>query len=213
MLDLQNEINTKIDPTWETRGQPWYRAIWIEAGEMMDHIGYKWWKHQSIDIAQVQLEVVDIWHFALSIYCEKGISAHQLVPIFKSNLLDAPEITCQEIMSDTCEDFVISVLNASTLQASFPLEEFINLMSVTGMNMDTLYRQYVGKNVLNAFRQDHGYKDGTYIKDWHGEEDNVVLSRLAAGLGIAGSEFPTMLRDALEMAYAYAHVIAEQPSL
>jgi hypothetical protein len=28
---------------------------------------------------------------------------------------------------------------------------------------------------LNRFRQDHGYKEGTYIKVWNGEEDNVVM--------------------------------------
>ena len=37
---------------------------------------------------------------------------------------------------------------------------------------------YFGKNVLNAFRQNNGYKEGTYIKIWNGEEDNVVMMRL-----------------------------------
>lgn len=34
---------------------------------------------------------------------------------------------------------------------------------------------YFGKNVLNQFRQDNGYKEKTYIKVWDGEEDNIVM--------------------------------------
>ena len=33
----------------------------------------------------------------------------------------------------------------------------------------------IGKNCLNKFRQDNGYKEGTYIKEWNGREDNVVM--------------------------------------
>lgn len=44
------------------------------------------------------------------------------------------------------------------------------------MSWEVLFRQYVGKNVLNFFRQDHGYKEGTYIKVWaDGREDNEHL--------------------------------------
>ena len=50
---------------------PGYRAIWIEAAEMMDHIHYKWWKSGEMDLEQVQLELVDIFHFALSDMLEK----------------------------------------------------------------------------------------------------------------------------------------------
>ena len=46
------------------------------------------------------------------------------------------------------------------------------------LDLETLYRLYVGKNILNQFRQDNGYKDDTYIKVWNGEEDNVVMKRI-----------------------------------
>ena len=35
---------------------------------MLDHYGWKWWKHQSPDLDQVRLELVDIMHFAMSDY-------------------------------------------------------------------------------------------------------------------------------------------------
>src|SRR5690606_37979069 len=44
----------------------WYRAIWVECAELMDHYGWKWWKKQTPDRDQVVLELIDIWHFGLS---------------------------------------------------------------------------------------------------------------------------------------------------
>ena len=49
---------------------------------------------------------------------------------------------------------------------------------MSGLDLNTLYKLYVGKNILNQFRQDNGYKEGTYIKVWDGEEDNVVMKRI-----------------------------------
>ncbi len=38
------------------------------------------------------------------------------------------------------------------------------------------YIDYIsGQNVLNIFRQNNGYRDGTYLKVWGDREDNVVL--------------------------------------
>jgi len=58
------------------------------------------------------------------------------------------------------------------------IEAFIDVAIQSGLNLDALYKLYVGKNILNQFRQDHGYKEGTYIKLWNGEEDNVVMQRV-----------------------------------
>ena len=34
------------------------------------------------------------------------------------------------------------------------------------------------KNVLNRFRQNNGYKEGSYKKNWNGREDNEVMSEI-----------------------------------
>jgi hypothetical protein len=57
------------------------------------------------------------------------------------------------------------------------------------MDFDQLYRIYVGKNVLNFFRQDHGYKDGSYIKVWDGREDNEHLAELLTTLDSNSTSF------------------------
>jgi hypothetical protein len=46
------------------------------------------------------------------------------------------------------------------------------------MNVDKIYKLYMGKNILNKFRQDNGYKLKTYKKIWNGQEDNVYLMQI-----------------------------------
>ena len=60
MLELQDAMNSKVNADWRSAGNEWYRAIWMEAGEMLEHYGWKWWKHQEPDTMQVKLEIVDI---------------------------------------------------------------------------------------------------------------------------------------------------------
>ena len=75
MLNLQDSINSVINPNWRDAKNPWYRAIWTECAELMDHIGWKWWKKQEIDIEQAQIELIDIWHFGLSDILQRKITS------------------------------------------------------------------------------------------------------------------------------------------
>ena len=77
------------------------------------------------------------------------------------------------------------------------MEAFIDVAVQSGLNLDALYKLYVGKNILNKFRQDHGYKDGSYIKIWNGEEDNVTMQSILEKDNIT----PEGLYIALETAY------------
>ena len=47
-----------------------------------------------------------------------------------------------------------------------------------GVNLYSLYECYIAKNVLNRFRQNNGYKEGSYKKIWNGHEDNEVMSEI-----------------------------------
>lgn len=57
---------------------------------------------------------------------------------------------------------------------------------------------YFGKNALNQFRQDNGYKEGTYKKIWKGKEDNVVMIEI-----ISTIENPTLEKIYSELEKAY----------
>lgn len=38
MLQLQDAMNTRVSDTWRENGYEWYRAIWVECAEMLDHL-------------------------------------------------------------------------------------------------------------------------------------------------------------------------------
>jgi len=194
MLVMQDAMNSRVSDTWRENGYEWYRAIWVECAEMLDHHGWKWWKHQEIDIAQVQLELVDIFHFGLSLRLMSGDNAE----------LIASELS-KELHQGTAEsDFKIALENlasAAVTNKAFDAKALADCMSLMNMDLDELFRQYVGKNTLNFFRQDHGYKEGSYIKEWHGEEDNEVLAKLVTTLDTADEDFQQQLYQALEEKY------------
>ena len=66
MLELQQKMNAKVNPDWIKAGYGFMRAAMVESVEAIEHHGWKWWKAQEKDLPQLQMECVDIWHFALS---------------------------------------------------------------------------------------------------------------------------------------------------
>ena len=70
------------------------------------------------------------------------------------------------------------------------------------MDWKELFCQYVGKNVLNFFRQDHGYKEGSYDKHWHGREDNEHLVEVMTEIDSEHPEFQQMLYQSLKDRYS-----------
>lgn len=81
MLEMQNELNTKTaGAQWLERGLPWRRAIYMEAAEAIDSLPWKWWKSAEVDLDNLALELIDVWHFVLSwLIQEEGVSPKNLV--------------------------------------------------------------------------------------------------------------------------------------
>ena len=194
MLTLQDSMNCKVHPQWREQGYEWYRAIWVECAELMDHYGWKWWKKQQPDVEQVQLELIDIFHFGLSSLLAKNIPVEQLSVELETALRVRYE---KKEFRLALEDFVQLTLN----QRVFNVNAFVQLMASAELGFDALYRGYVGKNVLNFFRQDHGYKDGSYIKNWAGREDNEHLVDLMASLDAGSQNFKDDLYAGLSQRY------------
>lgn len=194
MLELQDAMNSKVNPEWRANGNAWYRAIWVEAAELLDHYGWKWWKKQSPDIEQVALELIDIWHFGLSIVLEKQSDLDACVKELEEGLCSKADLG--ELREDV-EAFALATLQSK----AFDIVGFRRLMGQVGLSFDDLYCRYVGKNVLNFFRQDNGYKEGTYIKVWGGREDNEHLVDLVAELDSDASDFRDRLYAGLKSRY------------
>ena len=171
MLEMQDAMNARVNPDWRQAGNAWYRAIWTECAEMLDHYGWKWWKHQQPDLDQVQLELVDIMHFAMSDYILREADSDAVATRIEAELSDPRQYQDIRVAIETMAQTTIA-------QQSMHFSDFAGIMALIDMDFDQLYRTYVGKNVLNFFRQDHGYKDGSYIKVWNDREDNEHLAEL-----------------------------------
>jgi len=198
MLQLQNQLNDATNgenwPKGITKNGKtinWKRCIYMECAEMVDSFSWKHWKaiDAEPDWANHQIEVVDVWHFIMSLAIEnysqmlKGgiedlaINISQLESFSKvetSTEIFAPQ---DEVISKVESLIRLSISN-DELNIEQLISEFFDLVVMSGLDLESLYRLYVGKNILNQFRQDNGYKDGTYIKVWNGEEDNVVMTRI-----------------------------------
>ena len=171
MAEMQAAHNQQIHPDWRSKGYEYYRAIWVECAELLDHFGWKWWKRQDSDLAQVKLELVDIWHFGLSDLLRRGA--------LPDSLVDQLDVQPRQPCGGEALRQAVEALAADCLTSrSFSVARFAAVMATLPLPFDALFRLYVGKNVLNRFRQDHDYQKGTYRKLWWGREDNEHLMEL-----------------------------------
>ena len=194
MLKLQSEMNTKVHADWQQQNFEWYRAIWIECAELLDHYGWKWWKKQTPDVDQIALELVDIWHFGLSIL----LLSDETVESISDRVISG--FDGQTGTGDFAAD--LEQFTAATLvNKDFDIGGFARLMDGINMDFETLYVGYVGKNVLNFFLQDNGYQDGSYHKQWGGKEDNEHLVDIVARLDSSSATFSDELYTQMKAVY------------
>lgn len=194
MLVLQDEINCVVTEDWKQRAFPWYRAAMVESIEMLEHYGFKWWKKQTPDMAQVQLELVDIWHFMLSHYLEKSDSLDTLADLLTPS-------DHQEDYSDDFRALIDTFVGNLASDKNFDTDIFYKMLAAANLSFDDLYLQYIGKNTLNRFRQHNGYQDGTYIKIWDGLEDNEVLFEILAEINASVSNTAEHVYNSLAIRY------------
>jgi len=152
----------------------------MECAEIINHTPWKHWKHQEPrDDDAIAMELVDIWHFAMA----HAMTFPDFISLKLYNDMQYAEDHCDPDSGATIIQLCINIGNSMYKDQCFLIGNFYMLMRIVGMDFDDLYRLYIGKNVLNWFRQDHGYKEGLYIKHWDGKEDNEHLFEITKMLG------------------------------
>ena len=220
MLLLQQELNDATNGEgWEAGKTKngkiinWKRCIYMECAEMVDSFAWKHWKaiDADPDWANLQIEVVDVWHFIMSLGLEdysqnfrgtiEDLAMHISQEPGYQKLQKNDELTFAEPtdIMEKVEDLILNAVNRNAIDGPKLFEDFFDLAYMSKLNLIDLYRLYVGKNILNQFRQDNGYKEGTYIKVWDGKEDNVIMQALWED---NASLTPKTLYGALQKAYA-----------
>jgi dimeric dUTPase (all-alpha-NTP-PPase superfamily) len=207
MLELQDDMNTRVNPEWVAANNDWHRAIQIEGVEAIEHHGWKWWKKQNLDMAQLRMELVDIWHFIMSMAIQKK---NGNIALAKLDMLAEFNLHQKSVLFDNqyyllAQMKLLDKLNLLVGLASakrINLALFNSLLSDCGMSWTDLLKQYVGKNVLNIFRQDNGYKSGTYFNIWNGREDNEHLVEVMEIIDPNSDNIRNALYQSLKARYA-----------
>lgn len=202
---MQDSLNSKVNSNWKSLDeyQNYMRAIWTELAEGMESSNFKWWKHTPIDMDNLFVETIDVFHFILSAMIKDDYNN----PISKTYTGSKTHIGDIEIVFNHYEGFNKRIVDEESLRITidetafialgFSLREFdgtdcdsltpilTNLMEIwnyLGKTKEDIFKYYLVKNLLNIFRQDNGYKTGEYIKDWNGKEDNAVCLEIAADI-------------------------------
>ena len=206
MLKMQDGLNNSTNGddwkqgiTTEGKHINWKRYAVMETAELIESYPYKHWKDLNAepDYGNAKVEVVDIWHFIMSFMLEKDYREHPNSTLEESlNRLNKSVKDCLSFNAFAsgrrhcmCGDRTVTILTAEDLMRALLdrdtnvntlLVTFFTLAGLVDLDLESLYELYMAKNILNEFRQNNGYKDGSYTKIWRGEEDNVVMQRVIA---------------------------------
>ncbi len=176
MIERQEELNVlTMGERWKTLCLDWNVAIITETSELIDSYPWKWWKNGKIDSENAKIELTDIWHFVMSKMIEENVEPTEIIEEKLMLLANSDESEMDDIV-EFSKDLLLKVVSGS--DAISIAESTMMLSGKIGLPYQELVKIYFGKSVLNDFRQTKGYKDGSYIKDWGGQEDNEVMLRI-----------------------------------
>jgi len=217
MLLLQQQLNDATGGIgWEQgftdKGKPidWRRCIYLEAAELVDSYPWKHWKNIDAqpDYDNIKIEIVDIWHFVMS----EALRDYKINS--KGNVeqlaIEIKGLPAYQVFSSKTSEKLLDVFEQIAIIESFfkslftkdeildIVDEFFKMSAALQINLLALYQLYIGKNILNKFRQDHGYKEGKYIKEWQGVEDNIIMQKI---LETHSDLSPQQLYELLEKEY------------
>ncbi|NOX16157.1 MAG: dUTPase [Epsilonproteobacteria bacterium] len=219
MFLLQQKLNDETNGlNWENgytkNGKiiNWKRCIYMECAELIDSFSWKHWKdiEKPIDWENAVIEIVDIWHFIISLVLEDGkinrgkgidrmvrdVTDVQGFESFTKEPYSIKDAPSAEIINDI-EKIIHETTGFNVDIYDSLLKNYFGLSLKCGVNLKILYKYYVAKNILNSFRQKHGYKDGNYRKIWGDKEDNIVMLEILDKKPLGADE----LYKELEKAY------------
>lgn len=181
--EMTNGANWRSGKTALGKVIDWRRCIVMETAELIDSYPWKHWKSidAQADMENVRVELVDIWHFLLSLALE-NFNQDESSEILSRAYEEPSEV----VLDDLSVNVQVQVHEAMMAKALIKTQvtdsylyglamAFFKSCQVAALSFNQLHQIYMAKNVLNKFRQDHGYKEGSYIKEWNGKEDNVVM--------------------------------------
>ncbi len=179
MMESQNKLNIlTMGDKWSSMNLNWRLAVVQESSELIDSFPYKWWKNADTNIENAKIEIVDVWHFVLSLMLEANIVPTKIMEAKFIALSEASPLDINDNIDELMSYAMNLISTAINSNSIIEIAESVMLLSgKIGFTYGDMIKIYFGKAVLNRFRQLNGYSEGTYIKNWEGVEDNEVMLR------------------------------------
>lgn len=203
MFLLQKQLNDSTNgKNWELgfnkfdKEINWLRCIHMEVAELIDSTPWKHWKDikSAPDMNNIHVELVDIWHFLMS-YILQETNVPKAVSLVNTHCIyeASSQVDIKALIKESEKlSYLALAIDTKNMPAFSGIERFIEQFfrtcKIAGLSFTWLQKLYIGKNCLNQFRQDNGYKEGTYNKTWSGKEDNVVMVSLLEKMEDVGFE-------------------------
>ena len=218
MFTLQQKLNDETNGLgWENgytkndRMINWKRCIYMESAELIDSFNWKHWKdiNKATDWENATIEIIDIWHFVMSLLLEEYKTTDRgnidklvaaVVDVhgferFSKEPENRDNADTMEVINDV--ESIMHITTASQIDLfDGLLKDYFAMSLKCGVNLKILYKFYIAKNVLNQFRQDNGYKEGTYKKVWGTKEDNEIMLEIMAENTLSADELYKELNKA-----------------
>ena len=139
-----------------------FLALVEELGEYVASLGYQDWKVVPRDELNLIVELADICIFAMN--CE---------------FYDSGRVGITPVKADPCHfGFSPDVAFVDEIMSMIVTKEFETIPSFIVTNRPEVLYAIEAKQALNVVRQAFGYKEGNYVKNWDGQEDNVYMIEL-----------------------------------
>jgi hypothetical protein len=190
-VDIQKKFNNLVAPGWKESPEKYdfWMAILDETVEVLGSKHWKWWKKDKevgeIDWNNVQVEIIDLFHFILSVAIQhdsQNILFSQIVNLEMNK--ETQVIRPDDFFSTFWDEFMLAVQNRMLPLAAIRIVEY---WYKAGGDAHQLFMEYRIKAALNNIRQEFGY-GVNYQKMWldtetgQKVEDNVIAKKLAAGV-------------------------------
>lgn len=165
MLEMQKELDRDILDAHKMQYSDismnqYERALLDEIGELNHELkaSWCWWKktQKPIDNDKVLEELVDVWHFVLSLFNKEFEKYKSVIRIeeYLKNVFSKVDNSYGYV-----EDYTISYICTLIITSGvdYKLIYLKHLSRILGFTIDDIYKMYIEKNRINHERVEKGY--------------------------------------------------------
>ena len=144
MVKLQHQFNKQVAEDYLDKNFNWNSAIIAESGELLDSLGYKWWKKQEPDMENVKVEAIDLLHFVISDTLQMNYDIRNFGDILNSTIRDF-EVGFKEISINLKNSKLlklIDLLNTDRLSRFIVMKAIFEKLEILGIKDDLITNDF-----------------------------------------------------------------------